>query len=105
MPREILRTSHQREPDGTELVEEEWQLRPGWSALSFPPHQPGDIRFQVLDGQARLRIEATGRVYGAGESVIVAAGQSHGLVPVDDGVVHLLVQRWSRSASSIEPTT
>lgn len=104
MPREILRTTQTLQPDGTELVEEEWQLRPGWSQLAPDSHRSGDTRYEILDGLARVRIGATGRVYRAGESVIVAAGLSHRLEQVDGSGAHLLVQRWSRSASPIEPT-
>lgn len=103
MPREILRSTQRIEPDGTELIEEEWRLAPGWPVLSFESYRPGDVRLEVLEGQARVRIGTTHRVYRAGESVIVTAGERHELEPVDDVVVHLLVQRWT-STSSIERT-
>lgn len=104
MPNEILRSTQTLEPDGTEVTEEEWLVGPPWSTLTPTPHLHGDTRYEVLDGQARVRIGATGRVYRSGESVLVAAGQSHALDAVDDQAVRLLVQRWSRSASSIRPT-
>ena len=101
MPREILRSTQRLEPDGTELIEEEWRLAPGWPLLSFDSYRPGEVRLEFLEGQARVRIGTTHRVYRAGESVIVTAGQSHELEPVDGDVVHLLVQRWTRSAPPI----
>ena len=104
MPSEILRTAQTLEPDGTEVTEEEWLVGPRWSTLTPVPHLHGDTRYEVLDGQARVRIGATGRVYRAGESVLVAAGQSHALDAVDDQTVRLLVQRWSRSASPSRAT-
>jgi quercetin dioxygenase-like cupin family protein len=108
MPREILRSTQTVEPDGTELNEEEWRLAPGWPVLSFESYRPGDVRLEILAGQARVRIGTSRRVYRAGESVIVTAGESHELEPVDSDVVRLLVQRWTRrthpSSPSIEHT-
>ena len=104
MSRPILRTTQTLEPDGTEVTEEEWLLGPQWSTVTPMPHPHGDTRYEVIEGQARVRIGATGRVYRAGESVLVAAGQSHGLDAVDDRDVRLLVQRWSHSASPSRTT-
>lgn len=104
MPREIVRSVQRLEPDGTELIEEEWRLAPGWPVLSFESYRPGDVRLEVLEGQARVRIGTSRRVYRTGESVIVTAGQRHELEPVDGAVVRLLVQRWTRSAPSTERT-
>ena len=105
MPREILRSTQRVEPDGTELIEEEWWLAPGWPLMSFESYRPGDVRLEVLEGHVRVRIGTTQRVYRAGESVIVTAGESHELEPVDGDDVHLLVQRWTCSATPIEPTS
>jgi quercetin dioxygenase-like cupin family protein len=102
MPREILRSERRVEPDGTELVEEEWRLAPGWPLLSFDSYQPGDVRLEVLEGQTRVRIGTSHRTYRVGESVIVTAGQRHELEPVDGDVVRLLVQRWSRDLHTTE---
>ena len=104
MSRQILRTTQTLTPDGTEVTEEEWLVGPVWSTVVPMPHLHGDTRYEVLDGQARVRIGASGRVYRAGESVLVAAGQGHALDAVDDLPVRLLVQRWSHSASP-SPTT
>ena len=104
MSREILRATQTLEPDGTEVTEEEWLVGPVWSTLTPTPHLDGDTRYEVLDGQARMRIGSTDRVYRAGESVLVAAGQGHALDAVDDRTVRLLVQRWTRSASPSRTT-
>lgn len=104
MPREILRSEQRIETDGTELIEEEWRLAASWPLLSFDSYRPGDVRLEVLEGQMRVRIGTSRRVYRAGESVIVTAGQRHELEPVDGDVVRLLVQRWTRSTPSIETT-
>jgi hypothetical protein len=104
MPREILRSVQRHEADGTELIEEEWRMAPGWPVLSFDSYRPGDVRLEVLEGQMRVRIGTTQRVYRTGESVIVTAGESHELEPVDGGVVRVLVQRWARSAPTIQPS-
>jgi hypothetical protein len=103
MPREILRSIQRLEPDGTELIEEEWRLAPGWPLLSFDSYQPGDVRLEILEGQVRVRIGTSHRVYRSGESVIVTAGERHELEPVDGNVVHLLVQRWQHTARPPEP--
>ncbi len=105
MPREILRCVQRIEPDGTELTEEEWLLAPGWPVLSFGSYRPGDVRLEVLEGQMRIRIGTSHRVYRTGESAIVTAGQRHELEPVDGDVVRLIVQRWTRNATPTEPTT
>lgn len=105
MPGEILRAARFLEPDGTEVVEEEWRDGPGWAVLAPAPHPLGDTRYEVLDGLARVRIGRTDRVYRRGESVIVAPDQSVTLEPVDGDGVHLLIQRWSRSASAEQRTT
>jgi hypothetical protein len=102
MPREIQRSEQRIESDGTELVEEEWRLTPGWPLLSFDSYQPGDVRLEVLEGQTRVRIGTSHRTYRAGESVIVTAGQRHELEPVDGDTVRLLVQRWTRTTHTIE---
>jgi mannose-6-phosphate isomerase-like protein (cupin superfamily) len=100
--RQVLRVLRERGPDGGEVEETEWLVGPGWSALPVHHHH-GDERYEILGGRVRVVVDGAGRTYRAGESVIVAAGRSHTLQPVDGHGLHVRVQRWSPRHHRGEP--
>lgn len=96
--RRILRATHERGPDGSDVDETEWLAGPGWEPLPVDRHD-GDERYEILSGRVRVEVDGASRIYRAGESVIVPAGRAHTLQPVDGHGVHVRVERWSPSAT------
>lgn len=96
--RQVLRATRERGSDGAEVEQTEWLAGPGWAALSVH-HHDGDERYEVLSGRVRVVVDGAGRTYRPGESVIVAAGRSHTLQPVEGHGIHVRVQRWSPPAA------
>jgi quercetin dioxygenase-like cupin family protein len=92
--RRVIRTALERGPDGSTVEEIEWLAGPGWTGLPLHRHD-GDERYEILSGQVRVEVEGSRRTYRAGESVIVRAGRSHTLRPVDGHGTHIRVQCWS----------
>lgn len=92
--RQVLGSTRERRPDGSDVEEIEWLAGPDWSALPVHRHD-GDERYEILSGRVRVELEGATRTYRAGESVIVPAGRSHTLRPVDGHGIHVRVQRWS----------
>jgi mannose-6-phosphate isomerase-like protein (cupin superfamily) len=90
----VLRVTRERGPEGGEFEEIEWLAGPRWLALPVHRHD-GDERYEILSGRVRVVVDGSGRTYRAGESILVTAGRSRTLQPVDGHGVHVRVQRWS----------
>jgi mannose-6-phosphate isomerase-like protein (cupin superfamily) len=97
--RQVVRATCERGPEGGEVEEVEWLAGPDWAALPVHRHD-GDERYEILSGRVRVVVDDAGRIYRAGESVIVAAGRSHSLEPVAGHGAHVRVQRWSRPGTA-----
>ncbi len=94
MGRQVLRVTRTRASEGGDVEELEWLAGPGWTALPVRCHD-GDERCEILGGRVRVEVDGAGRIYRAGESVIVPAGRSHSLRPVDGYGIHVRIQRWT----------
>jgi uncharacterized cupin superfamily protein len=102
----VLRITGERGAAGGDVDQIEWLAGPGWSALPGHRHD-GDERYEILSGRVRVVVDGAGRIYRAGESVIVPGGRQHTLQPVDGHGVHVRVQRWSSRVTpevSTDPT-
>lgn len=94
----VLRVTRERGPEGDEVELMEWLAGPNWAPLLGHRHE-GDERYEILSGRVRVVVDGAARIYRAGESVIVAAGHTYTLQPVDGHGVHVRVQRWSPPSS------